>query len=116
MKNSFLSMMLALLCGLALLGCTDLRPRAVHLRNNPGMDPAVRQAILAGQLRVGMTRMDVFAAWGPSATCSRGWETQLEHCVYAIRHKTIDLLGTDVRYEYRSVLFENGYVKDWQYH
>ena len=59
-------MKLMLLALILLAGCASQdRQRSDYVAANPDLDPEIRQTILNGQIRRGMTKDQVLASWGP---------------------------------------------------
>ena len=89
-----------------------------YLRDHPELTLRIREAIRTSQVVTDMTRLDVMAAWGPPASCSRtlGSHDTRTVCLYkdVTRSQILDRRYTDV--SYKSVLFEDGIVTDWQQH
>ena len=89
-----------------------------YLRDHPELTLRIREAIRTSQVVTDMTRLDMMAAWGPPASCRRtlGSHDTRTVCLYkdVTRSQILDRRYTDV--SYKSVLFEDSIVTDWQQH
>ena len=94
-------------------GCVTMiteKTRGKYLRENPGLSYEVKRAIMAGDIVIGMTEMDVVASIGSPydinrTTAAYGTSAQF---VYA----SAAMYPAKPKYSY--VYFENGKVTSWQ--
>jgi len=99
----------AIVCSLILLsGCITFRERYVN--SHPGLDDKTREAILKGQIFIGMTAEQVEASWGSPDKIHKsvGATWSREQWVYG----GLKPAGNYVRPTY--VYFEKDRVTGWQ--
>lgn len=99
----------ALVCLAACLAGTTLKSRQRYIRIHPEMSDEFKEAILAGEIRLGMHEGQVEAAIGPPNHVNRSaysWGTTAQFCY--------DAIGFNFNFNrYRYVYFENGKVTSW---